>query len=161
MRFDNCPDEPGKVELQGCNAKQLVKITSTKLELMDTVFFQTSRAVIQRRSYKLLDNVASVIKSHPQLKIKIEGHTDDVGKDAFNLKLSKNRAESAVKYLVKKGVEAARLSSEGFGEQYPIAENKRSKGRAANRRVDFMIVGTVEATVPAAPATPAPAPAKK
>nr|MBA3454314.1 DUF4215 domain-containing protein [Deltaproteobacteria bacterium] len=61
-RFDNCPDEPGKVELQGCNAKQLVKLTGTKLELMETVFFQTNRSVIQRRSYKLMDNIAFVIK---------------------------------------------------------------------------------------------------
>ncbi len=158
-RFDNCPDEPGKVELQGCNAKQLVKITGSKLELLETVYFQTSRAVIQKRSYKLLDNVASVIKSHPNLAIKIEGHTDDVGKDAFNLKLSTDRAAAAVTYLVKKGVEATRLSSEGFGEAYPIAENKRAKGRAANRRVEFAIVGTVEIMVPAptVPATPAPA----
>jgi len=158
-RFDNCPDEPGKVELQGCNAKQLVKITSTKLELMETVFFQTNRAKIQRRSYKLLDNVATVIKSHPDLQIKIDGHTDDVGSDAFNLKLSQSRAAAAVTYLVKKGVDATRLSSEGFGEQYPIEENDRAKGRAANRRVEFMIVGKVETTIaPPTPATPAPAP---
>ena len=172
-RFDNCPDEPGKVELQGCNAKQLVKITASKLELMQTVFFQTGKAVIQRRSYKLLDNVAAVIKSHPTLQIKIEGHTDDVGKDSYNLKLSTNRAAAAVTYLVKKGVEASRLSSEGFGEQYPIADNKKSKGRAENRRVEFNIVGSIETMVPAptapatpapatpAPATPAPAPATK
>jgi len=158
-RFDNCPDEPGKVELQGCNAKQLVKITADRLELLQTVFFQTNKAVIQRRSHKLLDNVATVIKSHPDLKIKIDGHTDDRGSDAFNLKLSQSRAAAAVTYLVKKGVEATRLSSEGFGEQYPIEENNRAKGRAANRRVEFMIVGTVETTVaPPTPATPAPAP---
>jgi outer membrane protein OmpA-like peptidoglycan-associated protein len=105
--------------------------------------------VIQKRSYKLLDNVAAVIKSHPDLKIKIDGHTDDVGSDKFNLKLSTNRAASAVAYLVKRGVDASRLSSEGFGEQYPIAENKKAKGRAANRRVEFNIVGTIETLVPA------------
>ncbi len=159
-RFDNCPDEPGKVELQGCNAPQLVKLTASKLELLDTVYFKTNRAVIQRRSYKLLNNVAAVIKSHPTLQIKIEGHTDDVGSDTFNLKLSKNRAEAAVKYLVKKGVEVSRLTSEGMGEQYPIEENTSAKRRAVNRRVEFNIVGTVETMVPATtPAPPATVPA--
>ena len=134
-------------------------ITASGLDILDVVYFDTNKAKIQKRSYKLLDNVAAVIKSHPTLQIKIEGHTDDVGSDAKNLTLSKNRAAAAVTYLVKKGVEASRLSSEGFGEQYPIAENKRAKGRAANRRVEFNIVGSIETMVPAptAPATPAPA----
>jgi uncharacterized repeat protein (TIGR01451 family)/MYXO-CTERM domain-containing protein len=165
-RFDNCPTWKGTPENNGCALKQLVKITESKLELYDTTYFATGKATIQKRSFKMLDQIAAVLKVHVELLITIEGHTDDRGKDALNLKLSQNRAESVRKYLVKKGVDAARLSATGFGEERPIADNKTAKGRAQNRRVEFMASRVVETTttttttVPAppgtAPATPAP-----
>jgi len=163
-RFDNCPTWKGTPENNGCALKQLVKITESKLELYDTTYFATNKAVIQRRSFRLLDQVAAILKVHTELNISIEGHTDDRGKDAANLKLSQARAEAVKKYLVKKGVDAARLSATGFGEERPIAPNKTAKGRAQNRRVDFMATRVVEpaqqtaTTVPAAPAAPASAP---
>jgi len=163
-RFDNCPTWKGKPENNGCALPQLVKITESKLELYDTTYFATGKAIIQRRSYKLLDQVAMVLKAHTELNIKIEGHTDSVGSNAMNLKLSQSRAEAVVKYLVKKGVDASRLSAQGFGEEQPVADNKTAKGRSANRRVEFMATRTIETTVQQpqtapAPATPAPAPA--
>ena len=94
------------------------------------------------RSYKLLDNVAAVIKSHPEITLmRVEGHTDDRGNDAKNQTLSEKRAESVVKYLVKKGVERGRLEPQGFGESKPIADNNTNEGRSTNRRVEFVIVG--------------------
>jgi uncharacterized repeat protein (TIGR01451 family)/MYXO-CTERM domain-containing protein len=163
-RFDNCPTWKGTPENNGCALKQLVKITESKLELYETTYFATNKATIQKRSYRMLDQIAAVLKVHTELLITIEGHTDDRGKDAANLKLSKARAEAVSKYLTKKGVDAARLSATGFGEERPIADNKTAKGRAQNRRVEFMATRIVETTttVPAAPttapATPAPAP---
>ncbi len=164
-KFDNCPTWKGKPENNGCALPQLVKITESKLELYETTYFATGKATIQKRSFKLLDQVATVLRGHPELQIRIEGHTDSVGSNAKNLKLSQARAESVMKYLVKKGVDAARLSAQGFGEEQPIADNKSAKGRSQNRRVEFMATRTVEtvqqqpAAPPAAAPSPAPAPA--
>jgi OOP family OmpA-OmpF porin len=97
--------------------------------------------VIEKRSFALLDNVAAVLTSHPDLKIQVEGHTDNQGNDTYNKKLSQRRAEEVVKYLAKKGVERTRLTPLGFGEEQPIASNETKDGRAQNRRVVFKIVG--------------------
>ena len=158
-RLDNCPDWAGKAEFHGCNGPQLVRLTEGKIELLEVIQFATNRTAIQRKSFKVLDAAALVIKNHPDLRIEIEGHTDDRGSDTFNLKLSDGRAAAVRKYFVKKGVPAERLSSKGHGEAQPIADNKTWKGRAQNRRVELLIVRDVETTVPVqptAPATPAP-----
>jgi outer membrane protein OmpA-like peptidoglycan-associated protein len=88
----------------------------------------------------LLDNVAAVLTSHSQLKIQVEGHTDNQGDDRYNKKLSQRRAEAVVAYLGKKGIAGARLVAKGFGEDKPIADNNTEEGRAQNRRVVFTIL---------------------
>jgi outer membrane protein OmpA-like peptidoglycan-associated protein len=140
-RLDNCPDQIGPPENQGCPQKQLVKITDDKLEIVESVYFKTDRAVIEKRSFALLDNVAAVLTAHDTLKIQIEGHTDSQGNSAYNKKLSQQRAEAVVAYLVKKGVDRARLTAMGFGQEQPIADNKTKAGRAQNRRVVFTVIG--------------------
>lgn len=141
-RLDNCPDEPGTVENQGCKAKQVVKITDSKIEILDIVYFSLNRAVIEKRSFALLDEVARVIGGHPEIsKVRIEGHTDNQGNDVYNKKLSQRRADAVKAYLVKKGVAADRLDAVGFGEEQPKTENDTKEGRATNRRVEFIIVG--------------------
>ena len=173
-RLDNCPTEPGPPENQGCPKKQLVKITEDKLEILESVYFKFDLAVIERRSFGLLDNVAAVLTAHPELKIQVEGHTDSKGDDEYNRKLSQRRAESVVTYLTKKGIAAERLTSFGYGEDRPIADNATTEGRAQNRRVVFTVIGgpgnvktrlqgagddTKEPTAPEPKATtPAPAP---
>ena len=157
-RFDNCPKEPGPKENGGCpvKQKQLVVITREKLEIKDKVYFDTNKSTIQKKSNKLLDQIASVIKSHPAIaKVRIEGHTDNVGKADHNRQLSQDRANSVRAYLVKHGVEADRLEAAGFGPDRPIDSNKTAKGRANNRRVEFVIVQP-EGSQPTG--TPAPAP---
>lgn len=141
-RHDNCPDQTGDWTNRGCAKKQLVVISSTKLDILDKVYFDTGKATIQPRSFALLDDVARVITSHPELaRIEVEGHTDDQGNDASNLKLSDRRASAVKDYLVKKGVAAERLGAKGWGETRPIATNRTPDGRAENRRVEFRIVG--------------------
>jgi OmpA-OmpF porin, OOP family len=140
-RVDNCPDEKGTEKNYGCVEKQLVVITRNQLKILDVVYFETGKATIKSRSHKLLDNVAAVMSKHPEIKvIRVEGHTDDKGDDAFNKDLSQKRAESVRAYLVGKGVGEGRLQATGFGEEKPIAPNTSEKGRAQNRRVEFNIV---------------------
>jgi len=140
---DKCPQAAGPAENQGCppQQEQLVAIQKGKLEIKQAVFFATSKAIIQRRSFRMLDQVARVIRQHPEIeKIVIEGHSDNVGNAEANRKLSLARAQSVKDYLVKKGVEASRLEAKGYGPDRPLLSNATAKGRAANRRVAFTIV---------------------
>jgi outer membrane protein OmpA-like peptidoglycan-associated protein len=117
-----------------------VKVTEKKLELLEKVYFDTSKTTIKPASLPLLDEVAQVLNGNPQVKkVVVEGHTDNTGAADFNTKLSQGRAESVRDYLVKKGVAADRIEAKGFGPTRPIADNKTAKGREANRRVEFVI----------------------
>jgi len=88
-----------------------------------------------------LDEIAATIAAHPEiLMIRIEGHTDDVGADVTNLKLSQSRADAVKKALVFRGIAENRLDAVGFGEMRPISSNASDDGRAENRRVEFIIV---------------------
>lgn len=141
-RVDNCPIEPGSVDNHGCKEKQLVVLKGNRLEILDRVFFRTNKAVIVRRSYRLLNNVAKVLNNHPEIaKIQVEGHTDDRGSDTSNKKLSQRRAASVRKYLIGKGVSGDRLEAIGYGEETPIATNDTNEGRSTNRRVEFNLGG--------------------
>ncbi|WNG43632.1 OmpA family protein [Archangium minus] len=141
--LDNCPADKGVDTNAGCpvQQKQLVAIQTGKLEIKESVFFATGKAVIQPRSFKMLDQVAKVLQQHPEVdQMVIEGHTDNRGNAEANRKLSLARAEAVKGYLVRKGVEPSRLEAKGFGPDRPIVSNKTEKGRAANRRVEFIIV---------------------
>jgi outer membrane protein OmpA-like peptidoglycan-associated protein len=86
--------------------------------------------------------VAKLILEHPELKkIRVEGHTDNVGSAPYNKDLSERRAASVVRYLAEKGVPRARLDAAGYGFERPVASNATALGRAKNRRVEFRIVG--------------------
>lgn len=141
-RLDQCPDIPGEVDLKGCKAKEKVVVSDTGLMLLERVYFKTNKAEILSVSYDLLDNVAQVLSAHTEIaKIRIEGHTDSRGSNAKNKTLSNNRAKAVMAYLVKKGIEASRLSAVGVGEAQPVASNETDEGRTTNRRVEFVIVG--------------------
>jgi outer membrane protein OmpA-like peptidoglycan-associated protein len=146
-RLDNCPDEKGDPANAGCVKKQLVVLGDKKLEILDKVYFKTNKDIIQRRSFALLDNVAQVLTAQAQLKVRIEGHTDDVGNDAYNKDLSQRRSDAVMAYLIEHGVDAARLEAVGWGEEKPMMPNKNTKARAANRRVEFVIVSGAETPI--------------
>jgi outer membrane protein OmpA-like peptidoglycan-associated protein len=136
---DKCPREPG-VPPDGCPKKyNLVVVTEKKIELKQTVFFDTNKATIKKVSFALLTEVAQAMKDNPTIKVDVEGHTDSQGNDRFNLKLSQRRAESVKKFLVGKGVSSDRMRPKGYGENVPIADNRTADGRAQNRRVEFVI----------------------
>ena len=118
---------------------QLIVVTETKIELKQTVYFDTNKATIKAVSFPLLNEVALALADHPTIAVRIEGHTDSQGKDAANLKLSQRRAESVRTYLIAKGVAGERMDAQGYGETVPIADNRTGAGRAQNRRVEFVI----------------------
>lgn len=103
--------------------------------------FRTANAEISTDSYALLDKLASIAGECPTAKITIEGHTDSRGAESYNQQLSQNRAQAVVDFLVSKGVDAARLTAIGFGENAPIADNTTPEGRALNRRIEFTVKG--------------------
>ena len=149
--LDNCPDEKGDKDNQGCpkKKKQLVVITAERLVIKDKVYFATGRSTILAKSFPLLDQVAEVIKGHPELKhVVVEGHTDSVGKAETNRKLSQDRANAVMAYLVKKGVAAERLAARGYGPDRPAAENSTAAGREQNRRVEFTLPNETEGGAP-------------
>ena len=140
-RLDNCPEEKGTEKNRGCKTKQLVVIQKDRLQILDQVYFVTGKAKLSKKSNKLLDNMARVLLSHLEIwKVRIEGHTDNVGKPEKNQVLSQARAAAVVAYLVKKGVAPERLEAVGHGDTKPIEDNSTKKGRALNRRVEFHIV---------------------
>lgn len=127
---DGCPDEGGKV-----------KLTCEEIKIDGKVYFASGKSKIKRKSLGLLGEVASVLKSAKFItKMRVEGHTDDRGRDSFNKELSQKRADAVRTYLISQGVEASRLDAVGFGEERPISSNKTRKGRAENRRVQFVVV---------------------
>jgi outer membrane protein OmpA-like peptidoglycan-associated protein len=103
------------------------------------IYFATGKYTLLSKSFKGLDDVVKVMKDDAQLKLSIEGHTDNVGSDAANQKLSENRAAAVKAYLVKKGVDTGRVVSAGFGETQPVADNKTAAGRQKNRRVELKL----------------------
>jgi len=106
---------------------------------MRDVKFETGSSSLKVASYGILEKIATLMLERLEYGLSIEGHTDSLGDDNRNQKLSEERAKSCLDYLVKKGVEEGRMSYIGLGENQPIADNKRSKGRAQNRRVEFNI----------------------
>jgi outer membrane protein OmpA-like peptidoglycan-associated protein len=138
---DLCPDEPGPKENHGCPRKQtLVVVRRDRIELKQQIHFAQNKSRILKDSYKVLRQVAQAIDDAPSVRIRIEGHTDNVGTLDTNLKLSQSRADSVRSFLVAQGIPRERLDAEGFGPTRPLASNATKAGRAANRRVDFRIM---------------------
>lgn len=159
---DACPDEPGKPNVDpkenGC---PVVHITKGEIKINEKIQFDTGKSKIKDVSGPLLDQIAQVMKDHPEIKkVEIQGHTDDQGRKFFNQQLSQARAAAVMKALEDRGVDNSRLTSKGFGQDEPIADNGTEEGRAKNRRVQFKILEQDDAAAPPkAPPAPAPAPA--
>jgi outer membrane protein OmpA-like peptidoglycan-associated protein len=147
-RLDKCVDIPGVVEESGCPKPSKVVVTATRIEIVDSVNFEVSKDIILVSSYPVLDNVAAVFLTHPEIAhVRVEGHTDSDGDDKKNLDLSQRRAQSVVNYLVGKSVAADRLRPVGYGESRPVVPNNSKENKAKNRRVVFEIeAGTDEQT---------------
>jgi OOP family OmpA-OmpF porin len=135
------PPEPAKPEPEPEPAPQKAEVQSEKIQLSETVQFETDSATLLPRSKTLLDEVARAMTDHPEVKhVLIEGYTDAKASRSHNQKLSEDRVASVKVYLVSKGIDGGRLRTKGFGETHPVGDNKTDEGRAQNRRVEFRIL---------------------
>ncbi len=158
---DACPDQPGDPDpdpkKNGC-PKAIVE--GKQIKITEQIKFRFDKAEIDPASDPILQAVAKILGEHPEMKIKIEGHTDNKGSAAYNRTLSGKRAAAVKKWLTDHSVDASRLSSQGFGPERPIDTNDTEDGRRNNRRVEFHIQDANDAAAPAPAPTPAPAPKK-
>ncbi len=129
---DRCPEVYSKTN-GGCPEIRQEVIRQVE-KAAKAIFFETGKATLKKTSFKSLDAVVSILKSDATLYADIEGHTDNVGDDAMNMTLSENRAASVRDYFVSKGIDSSRLTSHGFGETQPVADNATAAGKAQNRR---------------------------
>lgn len=136
---DECPRTPGPVENKGCPV-----IEEEEQEVLNTAFenleFETGSDVIAASSYESLDELAELLKKKPEYRLKISGHTDNVGSEESNMKLSEKRSKSVSRYLNNKGVDTSNFIVEWFGESKPIYPNDTKEGRQKNRRVEMEVV---------------------
>ena len=140
---DQCPKVKGTVDLKGCPPKPVVipkDVVARFNGRLEGIVFRSGSAKILKKSFKVLDKAAATLKAWPTLRVRIEGHTDDRGKKANNLRLSRKRAESVRTYLIQRGVAAERLVAEGHGPNRPVVPNKTAAGRAKNRRIELRII---------------------
>ena len=100
--------------------------------------FDTGKSDIKPESKGIIDQIAALLQAHPELKVSIEGHTDNVGTPQSNKTLSLQRAKSVMNAVVQKGIAATRLTAVGWGQEKPIADNRSEEGRAKNRRVEIV-----------------------
>jgi OmpA-OmpF porin, OOP family len=105
----------------------------------DRLLFDTGSAQLQASSGAQLRDIAAILKAYPNAQVKIGGYTDDVGDPAANLQLSQERADNVRGRLVSMGIDANRLTAEGYGEEHPIADNSTESGRAMNRRISMLV----------------------
>jgi OOP family OmpA-OmpF porin len=139
---DACPADKGPADpdpkKNGCPT---VRVTESEVIILEQVQFDTGKSTIKKVSDELLDKVAKVLTDHAELtKMEIQGHTDDRGNARANQQLSQARADAVKMALVKRRIEAKRLTTKGYGQTVPIASNETEEGRQTNRRVQFKIV---------------------
>ena len=124
--LDKCPDTPKEatVDDRGC-------------WVLKGVYFDTDKWELKPSSYPILNEVVFVLKRNPDLKVEIQGHTDNVGDAQYNRELSRKRARAVMGYFIQEGISPSRLSYEGYGFSNPAASNATAEGRAKNRRVEL------------------------
>jgi OmpA-OmpF porin, OOP family len=139
-RLDKCADQFGPAP-EGCPKKySLVEVKREKIEIKQQVHFASAKSRVLADSFPLLNQVVQVLNDFPKMRVSIEGHTDTVGAEAGNMRLSQRRSDAVRDYLASKGVAADRLETVGYGPTKPVASNKTERGRARNRRTEFRIV---------------------
>jgi outer membrane protein OmpA-like peptidoglycan-associated protein len=139
---DFCPNTPGVLggDKPGCPKKNsLIVVTEKEIRITQQIQFEFNKAVIRPGiSFKILDEVVGVLNDNPKISLEVQGHTDNVGGDAYNMNLSQKRADAVRAYLVSKGISTSRLVSKGYGFHQPLVPNTTPSNRELNRRVQFI-----------------------
>ena len=133
---DKCPDLAGDPANNGCPVIKAEVIKKIEYAAKN-IFFATGKSALLAKSNKPLSEVVTILNENKDLKLDIDGYTDNTGKPEKNSLLSQNRADAVKKYMISKGVEESRLVSTGHGADSPVADNKTAAGRAKNRRVEL------------------------
>jgi outer membrane protein OmpA-like peptidoglycan-associated protein len=167
-REDLCPNEPetvnGYADEDGCPDAEQIRVLGDKIVLDDRVHFMVNSHIIQGVSWPLLERLARLISQHPEyIHIEVQGHADERGPDWFNEKLSQDRANSVMEFLIARGLNRDRLSARGFGTSKPLVEKTSEYAWFMNRRVAFEITRekkevTMTTQAPGAAPTPPPPP---
>lgn len=131
---DKCPNtRPGAVvDMDGCEVEAVIAL--------EGVHFDFDKSTLRPEAKVILDNAAGLLATHERVVVEVAGHTDSVGTEQYNQKLSERRANSVRDYLQSKGIKASRLSARGYGEVQPVASNDTDAGRQANRRVELIVL---------------------
>jgi outer membrane protein OmpA-like peptidoglycan-associated protein len=114
--------------------------------VVNNLYYEFDKAIIKPESYPAMDDLVTMLNTYPTLTIEISAHTDAIGSDDYNMKLSEARAKNVVAYLIEKGIDPARLTAKGYGETMPVAPNKKPngkddpEGREKNRRTEFKVL---------------------
>ena len=139
---DYCPNTPGVAggDKPGCPKKNsLIVVTDREIRITQQIQFEFNKSVIRPGiSFKILDQVVQVLNDNPKITLEVQGHTDNVGGDAYNMKLSQSRADAVRAYLVGHRIAASRLTSKGYGFHQPLVDNTTASNRELNRRVQFI-----------------------
>jgi outer membrane protein OmpA-like peptidoglycan-associated protein len=145
--LDRCPDTPAtaRVDAKGCPiivSEKETEMLETGMIRLQNVNFDTGKATIKEESYPVLDEVGTILLKWPELRIEIGGHTDSRGSDAFNQKLSEERAQSVLAYVTQKfpDLKADQFTAVGYGESKPLVPNTSALNMAKNRRVEFKVL---------------------
>jgi outer membrane protein OmpA-like peptidoglycan-associated protein len=153
---DQCPNEPGSTteEPLGCPKPALAVVTDCEVKITQQIHFEFNKDTIRPESFPVLDAVVDVLNKNGDIKLEVQGHTDNRGGAAYNKNLSKRRAASVMKYLVTHGITPGRLTSMGYGFDRPIVDNSTEQNRALNRRVQFIRTEGVKEGCPKTGAKP-------
>ncbi len=135
---DKCINEKGPASNFGCPviSEEIIKRVNLAAK---NVFFETAKSKLLNKSFPKLNDVVTILNENPTYKVQIDGHTDSQGNDEYNQGLSEERAAAVRAYIVGKGIDESRLSSKGYGETTPVADNNTAVGRSKNRRVEMTL----------------------
>jgi len=145
LRYKNFTSEMDYTKMEVPNDKEAtyevgIKIDPPKDFVLENVYFDTGKSSLKPNSFKALNDLVEILKIKNTMVVEIQGHTDNVGKDEENMKLSQDRADEVRKYLISKGIEAARVTSKGYGPTMPVADNANDAGKAKNRRTSLKVI---------------------
>lgn len=117
-----------------------IKIDPPKDFVLDNVYFESGKSALKPTSFKALNDLVEILKIKNTMVVEIQGHTDNIGKEEENLKLSQARADEVRKYLISKGITDSRVSAKGYGQTMPVADNANEAGKAKNRRTSLKVI---------------------